>query len=121
MKITKGLLNQIYNLLSQAKLDKCEVKERVDIIKALRNVRGEVEAFQGFVNDVQAKNADIINAGDKEKVAELNRIIAEEANKPIETEGVAMLTEDAVMHLLESNGDWNAAVVMAVEDVFLKE
>jgi len=119
--ITKGLLIQLYGLLSQASLEKCAVAERIEIVKALRNVRGEVEAFQGFVNDVQQKNQDIISAGDQLKIAELNKVIADEANKPVETENVAMLSEDAVMHLLESNGDWNAAVVMAVEDVFLKE
>jgi len=118
--ITKGQLTQVYNLLTQAKLDKCEVSERIDVIKVLRKVRPEVEAFQGFINDVQAKNADIISGGDNAKIAQLNGIVANEANKAIENEDIALLTEDAVMHLLESNESWNAAVVMAIEDIFVK-
>lgn len=120
-KITKGLLIQIYNLLSQAKLDKCDMKERFDIIKALRKLRGEVEVFEGFVADVREKNADIIGSGDKAKIAELDAMINEEANKPIETEDIGTLTEDAVMHLLESNNGWSAGLVLLLEDVFVKE
>lgn len=120
-KITKGLLIQIYNLLSQARLDACSVKERVDVIKTVRKLRGEVEAFEGFVADVREKNADIIGSGDKAKIAELDTMINEEANKPIETDDIGTLTEDAVMHLLESNNGWSAGLVLLLEDIFVKE
>ena len=120
-KIKKGLLIQIYNLLSQARLDACSVKERVDVIKTVRKLRGEVEAFEGFVADVREKNADIIGSGDKAKIAELDAMINEEANKAIETEDIGTLTEDAVMHLLESNNGWSAGLVLLLEDVFVKE
>lgn len=120
-KITKGLLIQIHNLLSQARLDACTVKERVDVIKTVRKLRGEVEAFEGFVTDVREKNADIIGSGDEVKIAELDKLINEEANKPIETEDIGTLTEDAVMHLLESNNGWSAGLVLLLEDIFVKE
>ena len=119
--ITKGQLTQVYGILSQARLDKCEVKERIDIIKALRSVRQEVEAFQGFAGDIREKNADIISGGDNARIAELNRMFAIEANKAVDTDSVTPLTEDAVMHLLEGNSDWSAAVVMAIEDIFVKQ
>lgn len=116
-KETKGLLVQVYNLLSTAKLDKCDMKERIDIIKALRSVRHEVEAFRGFVSEVQEKNGDVKDAA---LIAELDKAIADEANKVIETADIAPLTEDAIMHLLDSNEMWNAAIVMGIEDIFKK-
>lgn len=117
--ITKGMLTQVYGLLSQAQLDKCDVKERIEIIKVLRKVRPEVESVQGFIDDIRNKNADILGS-DTVRLAELNKAVNEELVKKAETKETNVLTGETLMHLVESNGSWNAAVIMAIEDVFKK-
>ena len=111
MKTTKGLLAQAYNLLAQAKLDKCDVKERVEVVRALRSVRAEVESIQGFIAEVQKANADT-------DAVQLSAVINEELAKDAETQDIIRVSEQTMEHLVESNEAWNAAVIMAVEDVF---
>lgn len=117
--ITKGLLIQLYGLLSQASLEKCAVAERIEIVKVLRRARQEVEAAQGFVDDVRQKNQDILSTEtDNVKIAELNKAISDELSKAAETKELNVLGKDAVCNLIESNPKWTPAIIMLVEDVF---
>lgn len=119
MMITKGMLMQVYSLLSQAQLDRCEVKERIEVVKVLRKARQEVEAVQGFVDDVRNKNQDIIaQGGDGARMAELNKAVNDELAKPAETTGLDTLGGSVIDHLIDSNPKWTAAAIIAVEDAF---
>lgn len=120
--ITKGLLIQLYGLLSQSSLEKCDVAERIEIVKVLRRARQEVEAAQGFVDDVRQRNQDILSTEtDNVKIAELNKAINDELSKAAETKELNVLGKDTIYHLSESNPKWTPAIIMLVEDVFGKE
>lgn len=109
--ITKGLLLNAYNLLSQAELSKLSFDERVEVVKALRCVRQEAASVQDFISEIQ-------KAGDGADKVQINRAINEELFKAAETKDIPSLSDDSFKHLIESNGGWNAAVIMLVEDVF---
>ncbi len=116
--VTRGLLLQAVILLSQARLDKCTVDERIKIVRTLRQARPEADEMQGFISDLQQKSADIIADGDKAAIAKLDKTIAEEAARPAATDGLTPLTEATIQHLVESNDGWTPAAVMTIEDVF---
>ena len=122
--MNKGQLLQAYSLLSQASLEKCEIKERLAIIGLLRKVRSEAEGLQSFIDDVREKNQDIIGSNDRslaDKVKELNKAIEDESKKDVESKDFRVLDEKAIEHLIESNNKWTALGIMAVQDVFGKE
>lgn len=117
MKVTKGKLLGAYSALSKASLSKCEVKERIAIVKMLRSVRDEAEALNGFISDMTNKNQDIMS--DPRKVAELNKAINAEADKPAETKDVERMTKETFERVIESNPDWLSSAILVVEDVFV--
>lgn len=121
MKITKGKLMQAYNALSKAQLSKCEVKERIAIVKMLRSVRTEVVNLQSFVTDMTDKNQDILSSNVTQKIVEVNKAINAEADKPAETKDIAQLSKETFERVIESNPDWNGEVMLIVEDVFVKQ
>lgn len=117
MKVTKGKLLGAYSALSKASLSRCEVKERIAIVKMLRSVRDEAEALNGFISDMTAKSQDIM--GDPRKVAELNRAINAEADKAVETKDVERMSAETFERVIESNPDWLSSAILVVEDVFV--
>ena len=51
----------------------------------------------------------------------LNKAIEDESKKDVESKDFRVLDEKAVEHLIESNNQWTAMGIMAVQDVFGKE
>ena len=118
--MNKGRLLQAYGVLAAASLEKVEVKDRIAIIKLLRSVRAEAEELQDFINQVRAKNQDILaQNSDMKRIGEVMRVINDESLKPIEAESTNVIDRNVFEKLIESNPRWTPAAMLAIEDVFV--
>lgn len=110
-KVMKGLLLQAYGILAAASMEKLDVAQRIEVVKILRKVRPQVEDIEGFLNDLREKNQGLTPAA----LEEMNRLTNEEMKAEVE---IDVSLGDMLNRLMESNGTWNAAQVMLLEDVF---
>ena len=121
--MNKRELNSAYITLANASLESVAVKDRIEIIRLLRHVRPEAEAYGNFVSEIREKNMDIIGSPDPamaKRVAELNKAVDEEGDKEVNIES-NMLSAETFGKLLESNPKWNVAQMMLIEDIFVKK
>ena len=111
-----------YNILSNASLVKCEVDERILVVKALRTMRHEAEETTSMAQELESKCRDILLANDADsskRAHELKKAQEAEAKKPATTKTVGLLKKDLVRKVIESNPAWSGGAIMLIEDTFI--
>lgn len=145
--VKKETIVNIYQALDNATLGKMETADRFVFIKALRPLKKVIVDFNDFKEDavkrLKPENYDTIaekvqkfngmSREDKEAAINdkeyadalkangefnlnIDKCLREELDKEVELE-FAPLSEDAFGKLMESNTEWNAGVIMAIEDL----
>ena len=120
--MNKGRLLQAYGVLAGASLESLEVKDRIMIIKLMRSVRAEAEELQDFINQVRAKNQEILSQNsDLKRIGEVVKAINEESEKEIDAKDINIIKKETFEKLIESNPRWTPVAMLVVEDVFVAQ
>ena len=147
MKTTTGKVSEAYALLDSAKYSKMESKERIALIKAMRQMKKVAEDFNGFRQDAVkrlmpenfediANRINEFNAmSQQERVAAVEKpeyADALRANAKFQNDVESCVAEegakeielafeplaaDAFVNLLDSNPEWAVGQAMLVEDM----
>lgn len=147
MKTTTGKVSEAYTLLDSAKYSKMESKERIALIKAMRQMKKVAEDFNGFKQDAVkrlmpenfediANRINEFNAmSQQERVAAVEKpeyADALRANAKFQNDVESCIAEesakevelafeplaaDAFVNLLDSNPEWAVGQAMLAEDM----